>query len=223
MEFFFKLHLYIGLVPKPLNVSEKQHRVKFLKLFKREDKILTEKELLAAYRQSGDLSLVGKLYQPYMQMVFTLCFKYLKDSQESEDAVMNIFEKLVPDLRVHEIDNFKSWLHTVARNHCLMLLRSRKLVVQMDGETEEISETMTTYQNHDGFEPGKQGRDLLSMEKCMSSLVMEQRRTIDLFYMQEKCYREIVEETGFELGKVKSYIQNGKRNLKICMEKNGRS
>lgn len=209
------------MVPKPLNFSENQQRVKFLKLFKREDKVLTEKELLAVYRQSGDLSLVGKLYQPYMQMVFTLCFKYLKNSQESEDAVMNIFEKLISDLQMHDVENFKSWLHTVARNHCLMLLRSRKLVIQLDGETDELSETMATYQNHDDFDPGKQGGDLLSLEKCFNGLDMEQRRAIDLFYLQEKCYREIVKETGFELGKVKSYIQNGKRNLKICMEKNG--
>jgi RNA polymerase sigma factor (sigma-70 family) len=196
--------------------------VKFLKLFKREVEVLTEKELLAAYRQTGDLHLVGKLYQPYMQMVFSLCFKYLKTGQESEDAVMNIFEKLASDLRIHEVDNFKSWLHSVARNHCLMLLRSRRLPVYAQELPDDVLYEISDDDLAEDLEPVRLEGDLSRLEKCMGGLAIEQKTAIDLFYMQEKCYREIVEVTGFELGKVKSYIQNGKRNLKICMEKNGR-
>jgi RNA polymerase sigma-70 factor (ECF subfamily) len=58
------------------------------------------------------------------------------------------------------------------------------------------------------------------LEKCIETLGDEQKQCVKLFYLQEKCYKEITESTGFDMNKVKSYIQNGKRNLKICMEKN---
>jgi RNA polymerase sigma-70 factor (ECF subfamily) len=40
-----------------------------------------------------------------------------------------------------------------------------------------------------------------------------------LFYLEQKCYKDIADLTGYDLNKVKSAIQNGKRNLKICMER----
>jgi len=192
--------------------------VKFLKLFSREEKTWTEKELLTAYRQTGEMRFIGDVFQPYMQMVFTICFRYLKDTGESEDAVMNIFEKLVVDLRIHDIENFKSWLHTVTRNHCLMLLRSRPLFMLSNYTDEEIAEPEAM----DHFESAALDENLAMLEKCMETLTVHQKVSIELFFNQEKCYREISDQTGYDLIKVKSYIQNGKRNLKICMEKNGK-
>lgn len=191
--------------------------MKFLKLFSKEEKTWTEKELLTAYRQTGEMRLVGDLFQPYMQMVFAICFKYLKNSEESEDAVMNIFEKLVNDLRIHEVGNFKSWLHTVTRNHCLMLLRSRPVFIPSTQTDVPIAES----EDMDHFEAAELDKSLNLLETCMETLITEQRISVDLFFMKEKCYREISDHTGYDFNKVKSYIQNGKRNLKICMEKNG--
>lgn len=179
--------------------------------------MLTETELLKAYRQTGEIRLVGELYQPYMQMVFSLCYKYLQDDEESKDAVMNIFEKLVSDLKVHEIENFKSWLHSVARNHCLMQIRSQRVFA----DTVEMSKVEEENLEIDQDDFVRLDVKLTSLENCMGTLVYEQRVSIDLFFMQEKCYREISDQTGFDFNKVKSYIQNGKRNLKICMDKYG--
>jgi len=194
--------------------------VKFIKLFKKNQSPLTEGELLAKYRQTGEVRLIGELYQPYMQLVFSVCYKYLKDEEESKDAVMNIFEKLVSNLKIHEVDNFKAWLHQVARNHCLMLLRSQKAFVSA-AEFDEVHQTEIEVYEIDDDDALKLDENLTALEKCMESLIQEQRVSVSLFFTKEKCYREISEETGFDLGKVKSYIQNGKRNLKICMDKNG--
>ena len=133
---------------------------------------------------------------------------------------MNIFEKMVSDLKIHEVDNFKGWLYRVARNHCLMLLRSQKAFAPVTefNEAHQIEE-VHEIENDDGL---KLDENLTVLEKCMEALIQEQRVSINLFFTEEKCYREISEETGFDLGKVKSYIQNGKRNLKICMDKNGK-
>lgn len=175
-----------------------------------------EAKLLAAYYQSGDLNLLGQLYEPYMHLIYGVCLKYLKDQTKSEDAVMQIFESLIKKLRIHHVDNFKSWLYTVAKNHCLMQLRSlEKDIVFIDESFMESAE-ISHQSNKDEF-PEEQ---LQLMEKCIEELKPEQQQAIRLFYLEEKCYKDIVDITGFDLKKVKSYIQNGKRNLKICMERN---
>ena len=191
--------------------------MRFLKWFQgRKDPSFSEAEQLSLYRRTGDIQLLGALYQPYMEMVFAVCYKYLREEAESKDAVMQIFEKIIIDLKTHEVDHFKSWLHAVARNYCLMQIRAKRVFVT----TEELNENQAeipgnAYEAHE-----KADAKFTVLESCMNALAKEQRAAIELFYMQEKCYREISAETGFDLNKVKSCIQNGKRNLKICMEKN---
>ncbi len=175
-----------------------------------------DSSLIAAYQQSGDLEVLGKLYNRYMHLVFGVCFNYFKDEELSKDAVMQIFEELVVKLKIHQVQNFKSWLHVLARNHCLMALRkaSRNPTVAMEDNFVENGEFV-----HLDIDDTKETQ-LTVMEKCMETLPEEQRKSVDLFYLQEKCYKEVADITGYDLLKVKSYIQNGKRNLKICIEKN---
>ncbi|GGH22409.1 RNA polymerase sigma factor [Dyadobacter endophyticus] len=194
--------------------------MKFLKFFQGKVKEpVPEAEGLAAYRRNGDVAVLGALYEPYMDMVFGVCFQYLRDEDESKDAVMQIFEKLVADLKQHEVSNFKSWLHSVARNHCLMKLRVSRITVgaeSVDDREQELQ--IGALYDEDTFALDGQ---LNALDECLQKLVSEQRISIELFYLQNKCYRDIAGETGFEMGKVKSYIQNGKRKLKICIENNG--
>ena len=151
-----------------------------------------------------------------MTLVYGLCLKYLKDEDQSKDAVMQIFEELVKKLRIHEVTNLKNWLYSLARNHCLMMLRSagKQQFVSIDDNFVE-SETLL----HQDIDETRESNFAL-MDKCMQTLAEEQRKSIRLFYLEQKCYSEVAEITGFDMNKVKSYIQNGKRNLKICMEKN---
>ncbi|EFK58291.1 RNA polymerase sigma factor [Sphingobacterium spiritivorum] len=177
---------------------------------------MTERELLQQYRASGELDVLGKLYAPYMSLLYGVCFKYLNDADRSQDAVMQIFEELIDKLRIHQVDNFKSWLYTFSRNYCLMQLRKDKRVQQVDIE-DHLAESEHFLDNS-----SDQLWDEVHFEKletCMLTLNPEQERCIRLFYLEQKCYKDIVEETGYDMNKVKSYIQNGKRNLKICMEK----
>ena len=176
-----------------------------------------EAELLAEYRRNGNLETLGRLYERYMPLIFGLCLKYLKDEEQSKDAVMQIFEELITKLKVHEVSNFKSWLYTLARNHCLMNLRSSNKHEFVNIDDYGVESLAFLHQDTEQIKENQ----LTSMENCLQSLPDEQRLTIDLFYLQQKCYKEISDTTGFDLNKVKSYIQNGKRNLKICMEKNG--
>ncbi len=172
--------------------------------------------LISRYKSSGSLEVLGSLYNKYMHLVFGVCLNYLKDEGQSKDAVMQIFEELVVKLKVHEVQNFKSWLHVLARNHCLMAIRknSRHETVSIEDTFVENTEFV-----HLDVDDTKENQ-LTVMEKCMETLPEEQRISVDLFYLQEKCYKEVADITGYDMLKVKSYIQNGKRNLKICIEKN---
>ncbi|QRR03988.1 sigma-70 family RNA polymerase sigma factor [Dyadobacter sandarakinus] len=178
---------------------------------------MSEEEQLSAYRKTGDIRLLGTIYQPYMELVFAVCYKYLRDEDDSKDAVMQIFEKLVVDLRVHEVTRFKNWLHTVARNYCLMRLRETTLLPVAPDLQHLMVDTA-----EDAPGPLETEGRLEQLDACLEKLLPDQRKAVEMFYLHEKCYREICSEMDLEFNKVKSHIQNGKRNLKICMEKNGR-
>ena len=189
--------------------------------FKKKHKPLSETELLIEYRQKGDLSILGKLYEPQMEMVFAIAMKYFKDEDEAKDTVMALFEELIPKLHNHEVENFKAWLGMVARNYCLMALRKKNLVLVDDeilnneNSNHNFMEFSTTEHLTDDWDLEQ---NLTNLERCLETLNLEQKQTVELFFMQEKTYQEVSQLTGFEVNKVKSYLQNGKRNLKICME-----
>jgi len=189
-----------------------------LKFIKNNAKIQEQDDtaLITRYRQSGDLEPLGILYNKYMHLVFGVCLNYLKDEEQSKDAVMQIFEELVVKLKIHEVQNFKSWLHVLSRNHCLMALRKNSKNTTVSLEDTFVENTDFVHLDLDDTKETK----LTVMEKCMETLPEEQRVSVDLFYLQEKCYKEVADITGYDMLKVKSYIQNGKRNLKICIEKN---
>ncbi|HGY11220.1 MAG TPA: sigma-70 family RNA polymerase sigma factor [Desulfobacterales bacterium] len=155
-----------------------------------------------------------------MHLVYGLCLKYLKDRDESKDSVMQIFEELTVKVLEHDIRNFKSWLHVLARNHCLMRLRFEKTrhehLKKYTKENEIFMESALSQHPEDVVSVE---HDVEALKKCIEQLKNEQQKCISLFYIEEKCYKEITEITGLELNKVKSYLQNGRRNLKICLER----
>ncbi len=179
-----------------------------------------ELKLIDRYKQTGDLELAGKLYRDYMHLVYGLCLKYLRNRDDSQDAVMQIFEKITESLKTHEVKNFKSWLYVVSKNHCLMELRSRKNKMRSQVKNiDDVAVENVLLMHHDNDSPVLE-EDLSKLEWCIEQLQNEQKTCIQLFYLEKRSYKEIVEVTTFELKKVKSNVQNGKRNLKICMEKN---
>ncbi|GAA4411659.1 sigma-70 family RNA polymerase sigma factor [Nibrella viscosa] len=195
----------------------------FFKRFRRQQPT-TDAEFVAAYKATGNLELLGALYERHMELVYAVCFKYLRDEEESKDAVMQLFEQLITDLRRHEVQHFRSWLHSVARNYCLMQLRSRRvyseesLSASSDDPDSEAASAPRQLVADDDNELDLE-HDLNCMSGCLNALPPEQKRCIELFYLKQKSYADVADETGFDLKQVKSYLQNGRRNLKICMEK----
>jgi RNA polymerase sigma factor (sigma-70 family) len=177
-------------------------------------------ELISYYKQSDDLEVLGILYNRYVHLVYGVSLKYLKNPDESQDAAMQVFEKLIESLKKHDIQNFKSWLHVTTRNHCLMELRSRKTKgSKIEADLSLVSDMEFGTTLHHNNEPSIEN-DLTLMKQCIEKLPEEQKRCIELFYLEQRSYKEVSLLAEFELKKVKSFIQNGKRNIKNCIEKN---
>jgi RNA polymerase sigma-70 factor (ECF subfamily) len=169
------------------------------------------------FRKTGNLEILGGLYQKYMHLVYGLCLKYLKNRADAQDAVMQIFEKLTIEAVKQEINHFKNWLYVVSKNHCLLELRKR----QSDGEklNKWQKDEQNFVENDIEIHPLDEEKQMTgALKKCIEKLKNEQQSSIKLFYFQKKCYREIAEMMKCDEEKVKSFIQNGKRNLKICLE-----
>ncbi len=181
----------------------------------------SDNELITEYKNTKNNVFVGILYKRYSHLVLGLSLKYLKDEDEAKDAVMQIFEKLLSDLLKFNIEYFKSWLYSFSKNHCLMIIRTKqsKLKKEIDLQMHADSFMETETNSHLNKAEEKEIQYTL-LEKAIDELNEDQRKCIKLFYLKERSYNEIVDETGYSLNEVKSFIQNGKRNLKIKLEKN---
>src|SRR5439155_13478499 len=144
-----------------------------------------------------------------------VCLKYFKESETAKDSVMQIFEELVLKLKKHEVDNFKGWLHQLAKNYCLMQLRSPKNMKTVEMKIDLVQSEENVHLNG----ALEKEENFKTLEYCLGELTDEQRQVIKLFYLDGKCYNEIVEITAQEWNQVRSLIQNGRRNLKLCMDK----
>ncbi|VBB45886.1 RNA polymerase, sigma-24 subunit, ECF subfamily [uncultured Paludibacter sp.] len=174
---------------------------------------LSNEELLDFYKKESRSEYFAELYKRYIPLVYGLCLKYLGNKDDAQDAVMDIYEEVSKKIFQYEIKNFHTWLYSVAKNHCLGKLRkeNKNVFLNIDHIIMENEENFTLI---DGERSEKEER---ALSFCLNELNKEQRKSIDLFYFENKSYADIADETGFTLEKVKSYIQNGKRNLKNCI------
>lgn len=186
-------------------------------------KTQSDENLVINYQNTKNNLVVGELFKRHSLMCYAVCMKYLKNDDAAHDATMNIFEKLFTDLQKHQINNFKSWLHTVCKNHCLILLRKPNVLVSIDESEEENSHLFMQLVNILNHEDNKHEKEekLQVLEQSIIELKDKQRECIELFFLKQKSYQEISTLTGYSENEVKSYIQNGKRNLKILLEQKG--
>ena len=176
-------------------------------------KHLSDSELLELFYSDNNPQWIGALLERYTLLLLGVCMKYLKDENEARDAVQQIFLKVLTDASKYRIEFFKSWLYMVAKNYCLMKLRDK-----LKNDYKDLNENILIEETEPG-ELLKNERAYDLLEESITELTPEQRQCIILFYIKKNSYREISDATGFNLMKVKSYIQNGKRNLKLILEK----
>jgi RNA polymerase sigma-70 factor (ECF subfamily) len=178
-------------------------------------KHITDQELLERFYADHDNQWLGILLERYTLLLLGVCMKYLKDEEQARDSVQQIFLKAITELHKYRVEYFKSWIYMVAKNHCLMQLRDRpgKNTVEVkdnipaeaiEGDKERLISNERTYEY---------------MSEALKELNADQQLCVTLFYMEKKSYQQIAEQTGYNMMQVKSHIQNGKRNMRILIEK----
>jgi RNA polymerase sigma-70 factor (ECF subfamily) len=175
---------------------------------------ITDSQLLEIFYADNNQKWIGLLLERYTLLLLGLCMKYLKNEEEAKDCVQQIFLKVLTEVPKYKVEYFKSWLYMVAKNQCLMKLRGRgtkemkelseHIVAEEDANKDVLSENELTYH---------------FLEEALNEISEEQRVCVTLFYLQKASYTQISERTGYSLLQVKSYIQNGKRNLKLLLQK----
>ena len=174
-----------------------------------------DQTLLDLYYKTGNNEVLGVLLQRYTMLLLGVCMKYLKEEADAKDAVQQVIIKVIESLPRYKVTYFKSWLYMVAKNHCLMQLRNRKHPVLIIPE--ELAADVTNESDSLEHLMNKE-KDLDSLGESILLLNQAQQSCIRLFYFDKKSYQEICDTTGYSILQVKSYIQNGKRNLKIMLE-----
>jgi len=180
-----------------------------------------DQDIILRYREDENPEWIGILFERYTHLVLGVCLKYLKNEEDSKDAVMQIFETMVDDLLNHQVENFKSWLYTKTRNHCLMQLRKDQTANRYhEAEHIRLRDSIVEFSDEMHLNNERDLDDMLDkLSIGIGQLSKEQLECIELMYLKEKSYKEIVTLTGYDLKQVKSYIQNGKRNLQKILNK----
>ncbi len=172
----------------------------------------SDSELLRKYQEDNDMQALGVLYKRYMHLIFGLCMNYLKNEAKSEDAVMDIFEKIAKKLKSQEVNNFKSWIYYVSRNHCINQLKpGLEVLIENQHAVAEIMENTP--------ENGLYSKESANLGTALNELKPDQQKCVEMFYLLKLSYEDIQQETGLSYKQVKSHLQNGKRNLKIILTK----
>ena len=177
---------------------------------------MTDQQLLENFHSLYDSKCLGILLERYTLLLLGVCMKYLKNEEEAKDCVQQIFLKTITELQKYRVAYFKSWIYMVAKNHCLMKIRDKqgKIPVEL---TEKLSSTPDT--GSDSSLLWQNDKTLELLTESLKELNTEQQQCVTLFYLEKKSYQEISDLTGYSLLQVKSFIQNGKRNLKIMIER----
>lgn len=191
-----------------------------ISIFQR-NKAKSDQQLLSLFKKDKDIAVLGELYNRYIDMVMGLSLKYLQNVHDSEDAVMEIFEVIVRRLPNHDVENFKSWLYKVSSNHCLDILRKKKRTSEKDKDIQLMQSSQKERLDNSWMSEEMDEKELLlnSMEDCIEQLDLKQQECVKMFYLEKKSYEVVSQTLEISWSQTRSFIQNGRRNLKKCMEK----
>jgi RNA polymerase sigma factor (sigma-70 family) len=178
-------------------------------------KHISDQELLERFYADRDNQWLGILLERYTLLLLGVCMKYLKNEELARDSVQQIFLKAITELQKYRVEYFKSWIYMVAKNYCLMQLRDRP-----GKNTAELKDTIAAERvDTDKEELFLHEKTYDYMAEALKELNQEQQLCVTLFYIEKKSYQQITEQTGFSMMQVKSYIQNGKRNMRLLIER----
>lgn len=183
---------------------------------------LSDEQLIAEYKITGETAYAGELYNRYVHLVYGICLKYVKNKEESKDLAMIIFEKMLAHLPATEVQMFKKWLYTIAKNQCLTYLRDQHKKVDHPADAQELEKKSKTFMENGSFSsPINEEPAENKIQAALAQLKPDQKRCVEMFFYKNMSYKEIEQQTEYSIKQIKSFLQNGKRKLKIILESKG--
>ena len=170
------------------------------------------------FRKGGDKEALGTLFLRYMELVYGVCLKYLAQAESAQDAVMDIYEHINRKLPEHDVENFGAWLYMVSKNHCLQLLRKKNNLLTVSLDDPGMQNGRELHLEDDGFDLDMSEDVMDQLHLCLEQLPEKQKICIQMFYFEKRSYADICEATQLSMDNVRSNIQNGRRNLKKCIQ-----
>ena len=186
-------------------------------LFKNKE-YLSDEELVSQFKRDGNKNVFAELFKKHVKVVYGTCLFYLQDKDDAQDATMQLFEKLMIEVKNRDISNFKGWLSFVVRNFCISIIRKNKTNQKNIKSYYEFEYEAPNVETEEKINSVDDDQLIAMMTESLFQLKEKQRICIDLFYLKNKSYQDIANETSFSINEIKSYIQNGKRNLKLLIE-----
>jgi RNA polymerase sigma-70 factor (ECF subfamily) len=182
---------------------------------------LTDEELIAGIQANGNKRYVGELFNRYIHLVYGICLKYVKNKEECKDIAMSIFEKMLMNLPSTEIQMFKKWLYIMTRNQCINFLREQYKKIDEPTDLQELEKKSEIFmENEDFLRPINKNPDEAVVQVALKQLKPDQRKCMELFFYKDMSYKQIEEKTEYTAKQIKSFLQNGKRKLKLILESN---
>ncbi len=177
---------------------------------------LTDKDLVRAYQETASKAYVGELYRRYAHLVYGVGLKFLKNKEAAEDIVPRVFEQLMTSLQTAKVEQFSSWLFIVSKNMCLKTWQKEQQRSQKQAIWEKSENKSDIFMENAAVQDlnNEEEQQWVIMNQFMQQLEAGQRKCLQLFYWEKKRYKEIVQLTNYTEKQVKSFLQNGKRNLK---------
>jgi len=162
---------------------------------------------------NGDQEAFAELLYTFQDAVYNLCYRLLGERTEAEDATQEAFLKAYYNLRRYDHErSFKTWVLSIASNHCIDRLRKRRMsYVSID---ESIPATLSLASDEPEPEPALLGNERSQhIQDMLHTLQPDYRAAVVLRYWYDYSYAEIAEILGDSESAIKSRLYRARQLL----------
>lgn len=179
-------------------------------------------EILIEQSQQGQLEAFNQLVLRYQDLVFSVSYRVMGESQSAADVTQDTFIKAYERLDTFRGGNFKAWLTRIATNGCYDELRRTKRRPQTyleDLTPEDSDDEPPIPSSVDTPEQVAEQSDLQhAIHHCISNLKDDQRIVLVLSDVQGMSYQEIADSTDTQIGTVKSRLSRARLAVRNCLQ-----
>jgi len=177
-------------------------------------KHLSDQELMRLV-QAGDLTPASEIYDRYSSRIYNFAYRFLKNSEGAEDAVQEVFVKMIKHAsQFHGDAKLSTWLFSITANWCRDYLRKAD---NRPKDSDDVLLTLPASREESPDRVLERRETELRIQKALLTLTPEQREAILLSRYQGLSYAEIAQISGCSEGAVKTRVFRAMETLKKAL------